>query len=183
MEKKKLLLHSCCGPCSTSVIERLKKDYDLTIFYYNPNIYPEDEYNKRLSTQQEYLIKSNQNITVIDGTYLDHNLFEQEFKGLENSKEGGARCEKCLFLRIKKTAEYAKNNGYDVFTTTLSVSPHKNAELINKLGNNFAKEYNIEFLESNFKKQNGFLISTQLSKQYGLYRQQYCGCKYSLPKQ
>lgn len=182
MEKKKLLLHSCCGPCSTSVIERLKEDYNLTIFYYNPNIYPQEEYKKRLATQKEYLTKSKQNIVVIDGTYADNPLFEKEFSGLENCLEGGARCEKCLYLRIKKTAEYAKNNGFDVFTTTLSVSPHKNAKLINELGEKFSKEYNIEFLESDFKKKDGFLISTKLSKQYNLYRQQYCGCKYSLPK-
>ena len=182
MEKKRLLLHSCCGPCSTSVIDKLKNDYNLTIFYYNPNIYPKEEYYKRLTTQKEYLQKSNQNISVIDGTYDDSSLFEKEFLGLENCPEGGNRCEKCMFLRLKKTAEYAKNNGYDVFTTTLSVSPHKNANLINKLGNEFSKKYNINYLESNFKKKDGFLNSIKLSKQYSLYRQNYCGCKYSLPK-
>ena len=182
MEKKKLLLHSCCGPCSTSVIERLKQDYDLTIFYYNPNIYPKEEYLKRLDTQREYLEKSNQNIEVVDGTYDDSDLFLKEFAGLEDCPEGGNRCEKCMFLRIKKTAEFAKNNGFDIFTTTLSVSPHKNAKLINELGNKFSKVYNVEFLESDFKKKDGFLISTKLSKEYSLYRQNYCGCKYSLPK-
>ena len=182
MGKKKLLLHSCCGPCSTSVIERLKGDYDLTIFYYNPNIYPKDEYFKRLKTQKEYLLKSNQNIVVIDGKYDDNTLFEKEFIGLENCPEGGERCAKCLMLRIKKTAEFAKNNGFDLFTTTLSVSPHKNAQLINELGKRFSQFYNVEFLESDFKKKDGFLISTKLSKEYNLYRQKYCGCKYSLPK-
>ena len=180
MEKMKLLLHSCCGPCSTSVIEKLKDDYDLTIFYYNPNIYPEEEYLKRFETQKEYLIKSNQNIPVIDGTYNDNPLFEQSFAGLENCPEGGERCAKCLMLRIKKTAEYAKNNGFDLFTTTLSVSPHKNATLINGLGKRFSQYYHIDFLESDFKKKDGFLISTKLSKEYNLYRQKYCGCKYSL---
>lgn len=182
MEKKRLLLHSCCGPCSTSVINRLKTDYDLTIFYYNPNIYPKEEYLKRLSTQKEYLIKTGQDIAVIDGTYNDFDLFEKEFSGLENCPEGGDRCKKCMFLRLKKTAQFAKENGFDVFTTTLSVSPHKNASVINELGKIFSKEYNIEFLESDFKKKDGFLISTNLSKQYSLYRQNYCGCKYSLPK-
>ena len=182
MEKKKLLLHSCCGPCSTSVIERLKNEYDLTIFYYNPNIYPQEEYERRLSTQKEYLQKSNQNIVVVDGKYDDNSFFEKEFEGLENCLEGGRRCEKCIFLRIKKTAEFAKKNGFDVFTTTLSVSPHKNAKLINELGQKFSIELNIPFLHSDFKKQDGFLISTKLSKEYNLYRQNYCGCKYSLPK-
>ena len=182
MEKKKLLLHSCCGPCSTSVIEKLKKDYNITIFYYNPNIYPREEYLKRIETQKEYLLKSNQDIAVVDGKYNDFDIFEKAFVGLENCPEGGQRCEKCMSLRIKKTAEYAKNNGFDVFTTTLSVSPHKNAKLINALGEKFSLEFSIPFLYSDFKKQDGFLLSTTLSKKYNLYRQNYCGCKYSLPK-
>ncbi|MBQ3048046.1 MAG: epoxyqueuosine reductase QueH [Clostridia bacterium] len=177
---KKLLLHSCCGPCSTSVIERLKKDYNITIFYYNPNIYPEAEYQKRLNTQKEYLKASHQDIKVIDGEYLDSSIFISEFIGLENCKEGGKRCEKCIYLRIKKTAEYAKNNGYDLFASTLSVSPHKNANLINSIGLKCENEYDVKYLISDFKKQDGYLNSIKLSKQYNLYRQNYCGCKYSI---
>jgi len=178
--KKNLLLHSCCGPCSTSVIEKLKEDYNLTIFYYNPNIYPEEEYYKRLKTQKEYLKKSHQDIAVIDGEYIDNELFMKEFSGLEECNEGGKRCEKCLYLRIKKTAEYAKNNNFDMFASTLSVSPHKNAQLINKLGLECENIYKVKYLESDFKKQDGYLNSIKLSKQYGLYRQNYCGCKYSI---
>ena len=133
MIKKKLLLHSCCGPCSTSVIEKLKNDYDLTIFYYNPNIYPQEEYVKRLNEQIKYLKLSKQNIVVIDGKYDDCQIFEKAYQGLETCKEGGTRCEKCIHLRLKKTAEYAKINNYDMFASTLSVSPHKNAQLINRI--------------------------------------------------
>ena len=178
--KKKMLLHSCCGPCSTSVIEKLKEDYDITIFYYNPNIYPQSEYEKRLKTQKEYLKKSHQDIQVVDGEYLDSQLFLNEYKGLEECKEGGKRCEKCIYLRIKKTAEYASKNGYEIFASTLSVSPHKNAQLINNLGQDCAQLFNIEYLISDFKKQDGYLNSIKLSKEYDLYRQKYCGCKYSI---
>lgn len=180
MIKKKLLLHSCCGPCSTSVIEKLKEDYNLTIFYYNPNIYPEEEYIKRLNEQIRYLNLSNQDIVVIDGKYDDNEIFEQAYQGLESCKEGGSRCEKCIYLRLKKTAEYAKNNNFDIFASTLSVSPHKNANLINDLGIALQEEYKIDYLISDFKKQDGYLNSIKLSKQYDLYRQKYCGCKYSI---
>ncbi len=180
MNKKKLLLHSCCGPCSTSVIEKLKNEYDLTIFYYNPNIYPQEEYIKRLNEQIKYLKLSNQNIIVIDGTYQDNALFEKAYQGYETCKEGGSRCEKCIYLRLKKTAEYAKNNNFDVFASTLSVSPHKNAKLINDLGTKLQEEYKIEYLLSDFKKQDGYLNSIKISKEYDLYRQKYCGCKYSI---
>ncbi len=180
MEKKKLLLHSCCGPCSTSVIEKLQDEYDLTIFYYNPNIYPEEEYLKRLAEQIKYIKLSNKNIKVIDGHYEDSQMFLQAYKGLEECREGGERCKTCICLRLKKTAEYAANNNYDIFASTLSVSPHKNAQLINELGLNLSKEYNVEYLISDFKKQDGYLNSIKLSKQYDLYRQKYCGCKYSI---
>lgn len=178
--KKKLLLHSCCGPCSTSVIEKLKDDYDLTIFYYNPNIYPQEEYIKRLTEQKRYLKLSNQNIKVIDGEYTDNELFYERFTGLENCLEGGDRCKVCIFLRLKKTAEIAKQLGYDIFASTLSVSPHKNAKLINEFGLKLQEQEKIEYLVSDFKKQDGFLNSIKLSKSYGLYRQNYCGCKFSM---
>lgn len=178
--KKKLLLHSCCGPCSTSVIEKLKEGYDITIFYYNPNIYPESEYQKRLETQKEYIKKTHQEINIVDGEYLDSQIFLDEFKGLEECREGGKRCEKCIFLRIKKTAQYAKEKGFDLFASTLSVSPHKNAQLINKVGQECAQKFGVEYLVSDFKKQDGYLNSIKLSKEYNLYRQKYCGCKYSI---
>lgn len=180
MEKKKLLLHSCCGPCSTSVIEKLKQDYDLTIFYYNPNIYPLEEYTKRLNEQIRYLELSKQNIVVIDGKYDDNCIFENAFKGLEDCKEGGTRCEKCIFLRLRKTAQFAKENNFEMFASTLSVSPHKNAKLINELGLKLQDEYKVDYLISDFKKEDGYLNNIKLSKQYELYRQKYCGCKYSI---
>ena len=178
--KKKMLLHSCCGPCSTAVIEKLKEDYDLTIFYYNPNIYPEEEYIKRLNEQKKYVQLRNFNIKIIDGEYLDSADFLKAFEGLEGCPEGGNRCKKCIYLRLKKTAIFAKENGFDVFASTLSVSPHKNAQLINEIGKELEKEFNVEYLISDFKKQDGYLNSIKLSKEYNLYRQKYCGCKYSI---
>lgn len=180
MEKKNLLLHSCCGPCSTSVIDRLENTYNLTIFYYNPNIYPQEEYLKRLIEQKKYIQKTKKNIKIIDGTYSDHEKFETLFSGLENCQEGGKRCEKCIFERLEKTAEMASKNGFDVFATTLSVSPHKNAQFINLSGNELSKKYNVEYLVADFKKQDGYLKSIQISKKFNLYRQNYCGCKYSM---
>lgn len=180
--KKKLLLHSCCGPCSTAVIDRLKDEYDLTIFYYNPNIYPREEYDHRLAEQKRYVKESGINIIVIDGTYDDFDLFMEKYKGLEEEKEGGARCSVCFSLRMEKTARLAKEKGYDIFTTTMSVSPHKNAKLLNEIGQNLSKKYDIEYLHSDFKKQDGYLKSIRFSKEYNLYRQNYCGCKYSINK-
>ena len=178
--KKKMLLHSCCGPCSTAVIEKLKEEYNLTIFYYNPNIYPEEEYVKRLEEQKKYILARNFNIKVIDGEYQDANEFLKAFEGMESCPEGGSRCKTCIYLRLKKTAEFAKENGFEIFASTLSVSPHKNAKLINELGKEIEKEFNIEYLISDFKKQDGYLNSIKLSKEYNLYRQKYCGCKYSI---
>lgn len=178
--KKKMLLHSCCGPCSTSVIDRLKEEYDLTIFYYNPNIYPREEYQKRLAEQQKYVSLIGLDIVVVDGTYIDNADFESHCVGLENEKEGGARCSVCFAYRLDKTAQYAKQNGYDIFATTLTVSPHKNAKVINDIGLKIAQKYNIEYLVADFKKQDGYLKSIRLSQKYSLYRQNYCGCKYSL---
>lgn len=180
MKKLKMLLHSCCGPCSTAVIDRLKDEYDLTIFYYNPCIYPKEEYLHRLDEQKRYVLESNLNIVVIDGTYDDNQFFYEEYKGLENEKEGGARCNKCFALRLDKTAKYAKQNGFDIFATTLTVSPHKDAKVINQIGESLSKKYDIRYLVADFKKQDGFLKSIKISKEYNLYRQNYCGCKFSL---
>ena len=172
---KKLLLHCCCGPCSTAVIEKLKGDYDITLFYYNPNIEPYEELEKRAQELKKVAIYYNVPL-IIDNSVID---FSNIAKGMENQKEGGTRCELCFNIRLSKTAEYAKNKGFDIFCTTLTVSPHKNAELINKVGKNISDKVGIEFLQENFKKQNGYLKSIELSKKLNLYRQNYCGCKFS----
>lgn len=172
-EKKKLLIHACCGPCSTSVLELLNKYFLIDVLYYNPNIYPEEEYKKRLNA----LKKVSKNI--ISFSY-DSELFTNLVKGLETEKEGGLRCYKCIEARLRKTATYAKENGYDFFTTTLSVSPHKNSKMINEIGYKLEKEYNIKYLYSDFKKKEGYKRSITLSKDLNLYRQTYCGCKYSI---
>lgn len=176
---KKLLLHSCCGPCSTHVINVLKDKYDLTIFYYNPNIFPQQEYQKRLEEQKRYA--RIMDIDVIEGEW-DESEFIKLAKGHELDKEGGERCSICFRLRLEKTAKVAKENGFDVFATTLSVSPHKNTLMINKVGEEISQAEQIEFLPENFKKQNGYLDSVQLSKKYNLYRQNYCGCRFSIRK-
>ncbi len=176
---KKLLLHSCCGPCSTTAITRLSQSYDIIVYYYNPNIYPQEEFIKRQQAQKQFLQKYNPHITLIEGEW-ENDLYEQNIKGLENCKEGGDRCARCFYLRLKKTAEKALELGCDMFATTLTVSPHKNAPLINSIGESIAKELDIEYLPSDFKKQDGYLQSIKLSKEYELYRQNYCGCKYSI---
>lgn len=180
MKKKKMLLHTCCAPCSTAVIDTLKNDYDLTLFYYNPNIYPKEEYDHRLSEVKRYVKEENLKIKIIDGTYDDHDKLYAIYKGHEKDKEGGVRCRICFALRLDKTAKFAKDHGFDIFATTLTISPHTNADLINELGSNLSKKYDIEYLVSNFKKKNGFLNSLKLSKKHNLYRQHYCGCKYSI---
>lgn len=173
---KKMLLHSCCGPCSTQVIEVLKNDYQLTIYYYNPNIDTEEEYLHRLSEEKRYCKEVG--IEVVEDGY-DANEFLVAVKGLEKEREGGARCPVCFRLRLEKTAEKAKKSGFDCFGTTLTVSPHKNAEIINAIGFEVGKEKDIEFVEGNYKKQDGYKKSIELSKKYNLYRQNYCGCSFS----
>lgn len=173
---KKLLLHSCCGPCSTHVIEELIGKYDLTIFYFNPNIFPFEEYQKRLDEQKRYA--KLKGVKVIEGDY-DEEGFLKLAKGLENEKEGGSRCKLCFQIRLSKTAQVAKKLGFDMFATTLSVSPYKNTLLINSVGEEASKKEEIEFLPENFKKHDGYLKSIQLSKQFNLYRQNYCGCRFS----
>ncbi len=173
---KKMLLHSCCGPCSTAVIERLKDEYDLTIYYYNPNIDCEEEFVHRLSEEKRYC--DLQGIAVLEDGY-DGEEFLKRTKGLEREKEGGARCPICFKLRLEKTAIKAKELGFDCFGTTLTVSPHKNAEIINAVGKEVERQTGLEFIEGNYKKRDGFKRSIILSKQYNLYRQNYCGCKYS----
>ena len=174
-DRPKLLLQVCCAPCSSAVLERLSA-FDTTLFYYNPNTYPETEYKLR-AEQFSKLTK----LPLIIPAYA-HNEFLEEIKGFEQENEGGKRCEKCIALRLKKTFEYAKNNHYDYVTTTLSISPHKNAEFINSCGENLEKEFGIKFLVADFKKENGFLKSIKYSKELGLYRQEYCGCEFSFSR-
>ena len=175
-ERKKLLLHSCCAPCSTACIERLKEYFDLTIFYYNPNIDTEEEFSLRAKEQQRYCKKENIDCIVCD---YDKNAFLENAKGLEKELEGGKRCEKCFYLRLKKTAEKGKELGFDYFATTLTVSPLKNATLINKIGKELENNFGIKYLVTDFKKDNGYLRSIALSKENNLYRQNYCGCEFS----
>lgn len=179
-ERKKILLHSCCAPCSSHVITYLSKYFDITILYYNPNIFPYEEYIKRKNEQIKLIneIKKESLVNIIDCDY-DNEIYNKMIKGLEDEPERGNRCTVCYKMRIEKTAELAKNNNYDYFCTTLSVSPYKNATLINKLGEEMEEKYHIKWLYSDFKKKDGYKKSIELSKQYKLYRQDYCGCIYS----
>lgn len=173
--RPRLLLHSCCGPCSSYVLEYLSDYFDITLFFYNPNIQPAEEYEKRLSAQKQLLerAKYKNPVAFLAGEYDPQRFFEA-VKGLENCREGGARCEKCFELRLSKAAEIAKKGGFDYFATTLTVSPHKNAVLINEIGGRYQN-----YLPSDFKKREGYKRSIILSKEYELYRQGYCGCIFS----
>jgi len=177
----RLLLHSCCAPCSTYIIEYLSQYFSITIFFYNPNIHPATEYYKRLNEQkrliEEFPVKNK--INIIEGKY-EPEVFFEEGKGLENEPEGGKRCLKCFYLRLNKTAKKAQELDIPYFTTTLTISPHKNAVAINQIGNEIANRYQLHYLFSDFKKKNGFKRSIILSDQYGLYRQNYCGCVFSM---
>lgn len=176
--KPNLLLHSCCGPCSTQVLSFLAPYFNITVLYYNPNIEPFTEYEKRKQEQIRFIKEFNHsNITFLDCDY-DNNAFTEAVKGLENEKEGGARCPVCFRVRLEKTARVAKEKKYDFFGTTLTVSPHKNSKQINLIGHALEKRYNVKFLYSDFKKKDGYKKSIELSKQYNLYRQNYCGCNY-----
>ena len=179
-EVPKLLLHSCCAPCSSYVIEYLSDYFDISILYYNPNISPIDEYLKR-KKEQIRLIKSintKNKLDIIDCDY-DNDLYEEKIKGLENEPERGNRCTVCFNLRLDKTASMARELNYDFFATTLTVSPYKNSNLINEIGIKLQEKYNIKYLVSDFKKKNGYKRSIELSNKYNLYRQNFCGCKYS----
>jgi len=173
---KRLLLHVCCAPCSTSVIERLKQYYGITLFFYNPNIEPIQEYEKRLVAAERYAEVVN--LPIIIGDY-DNIEWHNTVKGYESEPEGGKRCELCFRFNLQKTSNLAKEKNFDFFTTTLTVSPYKNAELINKIGKDIDPE---RFLEKDFKKQEGYMHSVELSKKHNLYRQNYCGCLYSKRK-
>jgi predicted adenine nucleotide alpha hydrolase (AANH) superfamily ATPase len=173
---EKLLVHACCGPCATQVIELLSRDYRVTAFFYNPNIQPEEEYLNRLSALETFCrIKD---IELISGRYDNHEWLGL-VAGLEDQPEGGKRCEVCLAMRLKKTALVAVEHDFKAFSTTLSISPHKDAQVINSIGRETGKQHNIIFLQGDFKKDNGYRKSCELSRQYGLYRQKYCGCLFS----
>ena len=177
-DKPTLLLHSCCGPCSTEVIDFLKDYFKITVFYYNPNIEPEEEYFHRKREQIRFIEEYKEaKIYFLDCDY-NHEAFKEMAKGLEQEKEGGARCNKCFYLRIKVTAQKAKELGYNYFGTTLTVSPHKNSTIINKIGEQISKELAIPFIYGDFKKNDGYKKSIEFSKIYNLYRQDYCGCLY-----
>lgn len=180
--RKKVFLHSCCAPCSSYCMEYLRDYFDLTVFYYNPNISSTLEYEKRISEQKKLIMLYNQKskhlIQFLEGDYTP-SCFLSAVKGLENCKEGGERCFACFELRLRETAVKAKENNMDYFTTTLTISPLKNAEKINQIGQKIALEESIAFLPCDFKKKNGYLKSIQLSKEYELYRQNYCGCAFS----
>ena len=179
-----VLLHSCCGPCSTSVIERLMPDYRLTVFYFNPCITDREEYERRKETQIKFINEFNQSSPVVDkvrfieGEYNPETYFKL-IKGYENEPEGGERCTVCFGQRLRATALKALEMEMEYFTTTLSVSPHKNYEIISRLGKSIGEEVGIEFLDMDFKKKAGFQRSVQLAKEHGLYRQDYCGCEFS----
>ena len=172
--KPKLLLHVCCAPCSSGVLPRLKEHFDITLFYYNPNTYPENEY---LLRAQQFAKLSNLPLIVCD---YNHNEFLEQIKGNEQDAEGGVRCQKCIELRMKKSFEYASTNKFDYVSTTLSISPHKDAQFINHCGENLQEIYNAKYLFADFKKENGYLNSINESKRLNLYRQDYCGCEFSI---
>lgn len=179
-ETPTLLLHSCCAPCSSYVLEYLSKYFKITVLYYNPNIYPDEEYLKRVSEQKQFIDKfpTENKIDFIEGNF-DKKRFYETVKGKERLPEGGERCFLCYELRLREAAEYATRGNFDYFTTTLSISPLKNAQKLNEIGLNLAKQYGVKYLVSDFKKKNGYKRSTELSQQYGMYRQNYCGCIFS----
>lgn len=184
--KPTLLLHSCCAPCSSYCMEYLLNYFDVTVLYYNPNITNEEEYNHRINEQErlinafneKYLKDSVVKIKLIKGDYKPE-IFLERVKGYEDCKEGGDRCRICFAIRLEEAAELAKENGFDYFTTTLTISPLKNADALNEIGNMLGKKNDVKFLPSDFKKKNGYKRSVELSNEYGLYRQNYCGCEFS----
>lgn len=175
-----LLLHSCCGPCSTSVLELLSDYFKVTLLYYNPNIYPSDEYYKRLEEQKKVLEKVNGRFEIkfLEGRYDPSEYFDA-VKGVEHLPEGSQRCFSCYEIRLKEAAQFAKKLNMDYFATTLSVSPYKNAQTINELGEKIGAEYGVKHLPNDFKKKDGYKKSVELSKKWNIFRQDYCGCPFS----
>ena len=177
--KPRLLLHACCGVCSSYVLEYLSKYFEITVLYYNPNIYPRAEYDKRLLNQKKIIDEMVPQVKLKTVTY-DENEFLDYVDGLENEPEGGVRCTKCFILRMEKTAIIAKKENYDYFCTTLSVSPYKDSQRLNKIGKYLEEKYGVKYLYSDFKKKNGYKRSNELAREYDIYRQDYCGCRYSI---
>lgn len=175
-----LFLHSCCAPCSSYVLEYLSDYFRITVFYYNPNIYPDEEYYKRVEEQKVFIerLPAKYPIQFVEGNF-DKERFYERTKGMEDVLEGGERCFRCYELRLREAAEYAKERGMDYFTTTLSISPLKNAQKLNEIGLALEQEYHVKYLVSDFKKKNGYKRSVELSKEYDMYRQDYCGCVFS----
>lgn len=173
---KKLLLHVCCAPCSSGVLEELKNEFDVTVYFYNPNIDTFEEYKRRENEVHKYM--KILNVPYIIEKYKPHEYYKA-IKGFENEPEGGARCVECFRLRLNKTFKYAKKHKFDIVSTTLSVSPYKNVDILNSLGVSLSLKHKIPYLTRDFKKNDGYLKSIQNSKKYDLYRQEYCGCKYS----
>lgn len=176
----KLLLHSCCAPCSSYTLEYLSKHFEITVLYYNPNISPKEEFDKRFA-EQERLIKTmplKNEVRLICGEY-DYNDFLEIAKGYETCREGGERCFRCYRMRLEKTAQLAKENNFDYFCTTLSISPLKNSQKLNQIGLELAEQYGVKWLPSDFKKREGYKRSIELSREYDLYRQNFCGCVFS----
>ncbi len=177
----RLLLHSCCAPCSSYVLEYLSRYFYITVLYYNPNIFPPSEYALRVREQESLISWMDfvYPVAFLEGSYRPETFYEA-VKGLEGEPEGGKRCEKCYELRLLEAAKEAKAGDYDYFTTTLTISPLKSADKLNEIGRRLGTEYGVAYLPSDFKKRDGYKRSTQLSKEYGLYRQDYCGCVYSV---
>lgn len=178
---KRLLLHSCCAPCSSAVLERLTDVFEVTVFYYNPNISPAEEYEKRVQEQQRFLkeVKAKYPISFLEGDYIPKQFYDA-VKGLEEIKEGGKRCYQCYQLRLAEAVRIAAENKYDYVTTTLSVSPYKNAKWLNEIGEQETMKYEgLQYLYADFKKKNGYRRSIALSKEHNLYRQDFCGCEFS----
>lgn len=179
----RLLLHSCCAPCSSYALEYLSKYFDITVFYYNPNISPKEEYDKRADELRRLIesLPTEHPIHFQVGAYEPERFYEMS-RGLEKEPEGGERCAQCYRLRMLEAAKMAAEGEYDYFTTTLTISPLKSAEKLNQIGEELAGIYKVEHLPSDFKKKNGYKRSVEMSSEYGLYRQNYCGCVYSRPK-
>lgn len=179
-KREKLLLHACCAPCSSYVLEYLTAFFDITVFYCNPNITDKEEYEHRLAELYKLCERAPfcKGVQIVDDGYAP-NMFFDVAKGLEGEPEGGRRCDRCFALRISRTADYAKENGFPLFATTLTVSPHKNARLTNEIGFSESERSGVAYLPSDFKKRGGYQRSIVLSKEYGLYRQQFCGCEFS----
>ena len=181
---KRLFLHSCCAPCSSYVLEYLSAFFSITVFYYNPNISVEEEYRHRMEEQKRFIEEFNQKnqdhfpISFLEGNHEPETYFSR-VRGYEQAPEGGERCRNCFELRLEETARQASQQGYDYFCTTLTISPLKNADVINTIGESLAKKWNISFLPADFKKKNGYKRSIEMSREYNLYRQDFCGCVFS----